>query len=490
MHFKLSETVEATDVDLVVRTLEGYVRGLAKDVVRSEQQLIAFGIGPSPVAKNAKDRAVFYAERVDAGTNVTVDVSYQASGLLGNVSQDEVVREKILDAFQRTRTDVRYVALGRAPMRETRPVAMVEMPSPVVQEEVLPVEVVESAAHRVAPEVERLEHPAPVEVGALRAPVAEVAATQSEAVAGAGVEAVRPEVILRPVEDGKRAAVSDSRANWTAAPEARAEDSKQRVATIDEGAVAAAVREPVVAGRSGGSGSRRVAAGRESGPNHALREGLELRSFKMPLETFAEESLRGSRGPRVVGWTLGWLAVLGIAAGVGWRLVTPHRVESPTIVQSQADGTMQDDTGEVGPEALPPVDAAAKVEEQDLNAWLLNWAEAIESRNAVTQTGYYADPVDFYFLTPHVGHAALLKDVQAAIDADPNATLKIEKIDILKQTENSATVMLVKHFTSHTAQSDGRERRLVVVLKVKRIDGDWKIAEEHNMRSAPMEAVR
>ena len=453
MHFKISETVAATDVDLVVRTLEDHVRVLAKDVVRSEQQLIAFGIGPSPVVKNGKDRAVFHAIAVGAATCVTVDVSYQASGLLGGASQDEVVREKILGAFERTRTDLRFRGMEQAPplMRSVaRPVLVV----PVVAEAPPIKQVVPAATESASlPAVVKTVAAAPVEVGAAKA-----------FPAGMKVSEARP-VAVEPAS----AKLSDDEMVGVQAA----------VVKRVEGESAGAAK---VAGAEAGGFEARVGS---KADGKALTESGEIALANLLR---AQKTLDEREAERKTGWGalfLGWVAVIALGSGVGWLVIHPRGVESPTVEQTQSEGSVAEPVGAAADgvaETAVGVGSAAKVEEQDLNAWLLNWAEAMESHDAMAQTAFYADPVDWYFVTPHVGHARLQKILESAIDDNPQSTLKIEKIDIVKQTEDSASVRLVKFLSIHTGNYAPYGQRIKANLKVQRIDGDWKILEEHNLK--------
>jgi ketosteroid isomerase-like protein len=513
VHLEIKEILESTDVDLVVRTLEESVRALAKNVVRSEQQLIAFGIGPSPIAKNTRDRAVFNAAAVGTGTCVTVDVSYQASGLLGNLSQNDVVRDKILGVLQEARTGIRYRSgVGLLPPVEQRvevPVAAegtVVAPEPVARETA--VEVPAVAASVVVP---------------VAAPV--TASVAAPVVAGPAVAEV---VAVEPVGAEKIAVVPvTERVAVPVAAEIATVEVASPVGAVAGAAVAApaeslpAAKVAAVQPAGSASGSRRavlVLDDREE-MNFVSEKALGFVSERTPLESYAEQHEAGGGVGRVVGW----ITVLALCAGGGWWSVNhPQKVAAAISVvatkvrQLTGGGTAagetvsnKSDVGAVGTAeggrtangnvagsdvagsgavrsdsaASDPVASnAAKVGEQDLNAWLLNWAEAMQSHDAEAQAAYYADPVVFYFRTPNVGHAALLESKRGATEnKDPDTTLKIEKLKIMRQTADSGSVELVKHFVTRTARSGPVDLKVQSQLKVRRINGDWRIVEEHNL---------
>jgi hypothetical protein len=434
VHFQISELLEVTDVDMVVSTLEESLRALAKDVVRAEQELVAFGIGPSPKVKNARDRAVFQSTPVNAGVEVKVDVNYQASGLLGGVSQDEVVRDKILGVIAEARLVLRHRSGGRLPSSVKHVVEkQIEVPR-------TPIAVMPAAAESV------------VEVFA--APV--VAVTDPIAVVEE-IQAVPVEVQGVPVE------VTATNAAPVAAVVKKEAGGSVIVAVVEAlPEVAAAAIEPAPTPTPDNAADRVIAEWRDQ-----LRQG-----GKAPLEGYGGAGT--GRGGRVWGW-VGAL-VLCIGAGAAWVVTHPHRVEAPPVVatQTQTEG----EAGGAG-NSLP---WPSETEEKDLTSWLQNWADAMSSHDAEVQTAFYADPVDRYFRASNVGHAALLESKREALEnSDALTTMTIEQIEIVKQTDDSANVRLVKHIVTQSPHHSQTDQMVHCQLKVKRIEGSWRIVEEHNL---------
>jgi ketosteroid isomerase-like protein len=100
MKFEVRETVHTTDLELVLRALEMCSREVSSDVVRYGDRITLRGFGPSPRAKNVHDTTVFCVNAEDGKTVIAGEVTFQASALLGDQPQDEVVRSKIDDLFE------------------------------------------------------------------------------------------------------------------------------------------------------------------------------------------------------------------------------------------------------------------------------------------------------------------------------------------------------------------------------------------------------
>lgn len=499
MHFEFSETLEATDMELVVRTVEEQVRGLAKNVVRGERQLIAFGIGPSPVVKNGNDRAVFYAAPAGSGICVTVKVSYQASSLLGAVSQNEVVREKIIGALSQARTELRYRSMAQmVPSSEH-----FEMPvtsdgavfDAVGKEVVVPADEFAAAAERVG------------DAGPADAVIAEVVPIEPAAalpeVAGPVARFDKVEPIEADLADPTRpepapAAIKAVEIDLSEIKQASIERVAIGPVGIDRIVVESSAVEPVsIAPDVAKSASIASLAGAEvasfelgvrgSGRRSALlvsgvSEGLDLLPGKVPLEDYGTNDERGLGA----GW-LGWAALVLVGAGVGWMVLRPHLRGSAWVAKMMGGGAAEVKLAPTMVQVAPVVvSTVATAGERDLNAWLLNWAEAVQSHDPERQTAFYADPVDWYFRTQHVGQAALLQAMRtAAKNSNAASTLKVENISIVRQSDDTASVLLMKHFTVRSEKYAPYDQLQWAQLKVKRVGGDWKIVEEHTMSRSP-----
>jgi hypothetical protein len=106
MRFEVRETIQSADMELVLRALEMCSREVSSDVVRHGDRIMLRGFGPSPRAKNVHDTTVFCVNAEDDKTVIQGEVNFQASALLGDQPQDEVVRSKIDDLFELMKAQV------------------------------------------------------------------------------------------------------------------------------------------------------------------------------------------------------------------------------------------------------------------------------------------------------------------------------------------------------------------------------------------------
>lgn len=111
MRFEVRETIHSTDMELVLRALETCSREVSSDVVRYGDRIMLRGFGPSPRAKNVHDTTVFCVNAEDDKTVIQGEVNFQASALLGDQPQDEIVRSKIDDLFELMKAQVRLDTL-------------------------------------------------------------------------------------------------------------------------------------------------------------------------------------------------------------------------------------------------------------------------------------------------------------------------------------------------------------------------------------------
>jgi hypothetical protein len=106
MRFEVRETVPTPDCETVLRVLEGCLRDVSTEIVRKEQQITFYGLGPSPRSVNPHDTTVIFADVENNQTILEAYVMFQASALLGETAQDEVVRLKIDQIFQQMKTQL------------------------------------------------------------------------------------------------------------------------------------------------------------------------------------------------------------------------------------------------------------------------------------------------------------------------------------------------------------------------------------------------
>ena len=118
----------------------------------------------------------------------------------------------------------------------------------------------------------------------------------------------------------------------------------------------------------------------------------------------------------------------------------------------------------------------------DIKAWVQAWAAAISTRDVQAQLAFYATPLDRYFLTPNVSREQLLKNKQAEIDDRKGLwTFKAEDLVVERQTPKTAVVYLNKHIIVKLPSSTIQEERIKAQLKLKMVDGEWKITSERTV---------
>ncbi len=116
---------------------------------------------------------------------------------------------------------------------------------------------------------------------------------------------------------------------------------------------------------------------------------------------------------------------------------------------------------------------------RDIKAWVEAWAAAMGTSDVESQLSFYATPLDRYFLSAGVSKEQLLKDKQSEIDSRKGPiTFKAEKVVVEKETPTNAVVTLIKHITVELPSSTIEEQHLKTQLKLKLVDGGWKITSE------------
>ncbi len=445
VHFQINEVLGANDLELVMSTLEANLRPLAKRVERSSNQLMAFGIGPSPVAKNGNDKSIFLATAAGAGTCVTVDVNYQASGLLGTVSQDDVVRRKILGAMGKARVELGDFGPAGEPHAEVKGTIEPSAAAAEVREEVWGAPAVDDAV------IEPKAWAAEVRKEVPSVPVVEVGGAAD----GRRVLAVSAVGGADERYEGKftQAKALATDALETAVPE--------RVDLEDFGLEKSAAVKAVVSTRASGVVAEKISATEE-----VNTERVYVAPVKLPRKDWEEQAEATKRRARKMAQVLS--ATLAVGCVVGWAAgwgVDFLRVAPPPVAVV------------VAPNPL------SGLYEQDLTVWLQHWAAAEEGRDAVVQAAYYADPVTWYLRTPHVSHAFLLALKEDSIKKkDATTTLKVEDVKVVRQTKDGASIQAMRHFMVLSGDANVREDFVGTLLKVKRIDGEWKITEERNVQ--------
>jgi ketosteroid isomerase-like protein len=106
MRFEILETVQTPDQEMVLRALEICSREISGKVVRFGDRITLQGLGPSPRAQNLRDTTVFCVNAENDKTIISGEVSFQASALLGDQPQGEVVRSKLEELFNQMKAQI------------------------------------------------------------------------------------------------------------------------------------------------------------------------------------------------------------------------------------------------------------------------------------------------------------------------------------------------------------------------------------------------
>jgi ketosteroid isomerase-like protein len=517
MRFEIRETVHAPDPELVLRALEVCSREVSNDVVRFGDQITLRGLGPSPRTKNAHDMTVFSVNVEDDTTIISGEVKFQASALLGDQPQCDVMRSKLDDLFEQMKAKIRLDEARAAAAGERR--GAVASSAAVDDAH----EADQSSAQEtvaVAPEglIEALDAApemgwmAAAVVGGAVGPVdAEVGTSEAGALGGVEVVAQPQEAI----EDADVAEVGETNGAGVAPQnEESSATGLEGASGIEQGAAADEVvsgPELVVAGdEAGKSVEASAAVAPEPGaaseaavpsePTAEVKAEVEEEPALWAVRTVQEDAAEGEASRsggwrRSAPWLVGVSALLAIVAGCYFFLFANHR---GGVADRAAEGTVPAagtvnpvPTARTAPEPAPstPVNvpganADSIASTADLKAWVQGWAVAMRTRDADAQAAYYAKTVDLYEGHRDVSRDAVLKDREATIRMRKGLwTVKMENIVVVRQTATEAEVRLVKHFMDQPAQSEILESFVPTRLVLKKTDEGWKISSEQDLTS-------
>ncbi|WP_433965091.1 hypothetical protein [Tunturiibacter gelidiferens] len=509
MKFEIHETVQTPDPEMVLRALEMCSREISSEVVRSGDRLTLRGVGPSPRSKNKHDTTVFHVNAQNNETVIQGEVNFQASALLGDTSQQEVVRSKMDDLFEQMKAQIHldsmrvaaYTAARRSASSSTTVLDRPEDQSAIKLRELDPSE------EELLPSEEKIPPAAAPET------VIEAVTAAPDAGWGAAALIGEPEEIVLPERSG------DSRHARIAEPVAappvehpladvpdikggpeRAINSAQTVAHTAE-----SVR-PTEAKQTPPSGAAR---NRASNPRPDVGSGLEE---ELSWETRIPPYRLQVEADRTPGWkqfALGTTVVvmlLALAAGT-YRLywlqrkftVTPvstaakyvpaPAIDSPAVpaplpVLPKAPETSSPGSTPSNPGSTPTkseTNAEPPASSAEVKRWLQGWAASMQTRDANAQASFYADKLDRYLDQRNVGRGAVLRDREATIRMRKGLwTVKMEDVVIERQTDSEAEVRLMKHFIDEPEQSEILESYVPTHLTLKRINGQWKITSEQD----------
>jgi ketosteroid isomerase-like protein len=461
MRFEVRETVQNSDPEVVLRALEMCSQEVSSDVVRHGDEITLRGVGPSPRSKNKNDITVFHVRVENGETVIQGEVNFQASALLGDSSQEEVVRSKLVDLFEQMRAQIQLDTLRVATYAAAR----------------------KSAAGTAV--VDRSEKSDVERLRTLEPPEEKISPVVPETLIEAMTAAPDLGWGAAALVDELRAGVSPERID-----ESDYSDYKPRRVSGFEKVFKPADAEQAVA-------QERIAQPKLPAEPDVAEEPTW--AARTPPYRLLLEDDRMSGWKRFVLWTMA-LVVLLAGAGGGYYYWLRHRtIPSPIVAVAPADRVATNPAPKPAPKldtrkaaqtpAAPPASPPDATPESAtsnaaLKLWLQDWAASMRTKDANAQAAFYADTLDRYLNQRNVGREAVLRDREATNRMRKGLwTVKMEDIVIEQQTGSEAEVRLVKHFMDEQETSEILESFVPTKLTLKRLNGEWKITSEQDLPS-------
>jgi hypothetical protein len=492
VRFQTNEAVAVQDPEMVLRALETCLRDVSSEVVRYGDQITLHGLGPSPKAMNYQDTTVLSVSAEDDKTIINADVSFQASAILGDVQQDEVVRSKLEQVFDQMRMQIDLESRAAAACSKATSQTTASSSSPLsdvpTSENPLVASAASISATPVAP-LETTEEPASESAPVVAAdasvdpmPVAPLETKEESASENAPVVVAAASVDPTPVAPLET--TEEPAEHLEAPPPARAPGRLRVPQEAEEhwdgdaaDALVAMLRREIQTEEEELEHSRRwiwlVAA---IVALFLVAGGVYLLRFRN--QTAASRSAATVSAPTASAPTAPAQPVATPAASspsAGERTVT--KIDAATIGRPPASPDSS---------ALP----APQVAVADPAAWLEGWATAMRSRDPVAQASFYADPVNQYIDRRNVNHDALVQAKRADIGRrHGDWTFSANNVVVESKTPSEATVQLVKHYMVKTGPSQVSEIFVKTRLHLKVVDGQWKIASEEELHSPAVASV-
>jgi hypothetical protein len=474
MKFEIRETVKNPDPEVVLRALEMCSREISDDVTRYDDRITVRGLGPSPRSKNKNDNTVFHANLENGETVILGEVTFQASALLGDTSQEDVVRSKLDELFEQIRAQIDLDALRVTTYAAAR----------------------KSAAGTAV--VDRSDEP---DVDPLRASRRSEEKMTSSVAPETVVETMTaaPDLVWSAAALASEPQVENIPSNSQDEPERVIAAKKTFESEQTADAEQAIAPEQRAQPRFYGEPDLPEPDLAEEEPTWQARDA--------PYRLRIEDDLT-SGWKRFALWTTMLLALLA-AAGEGYfywshgefyrprEFDWPHLdiAKSPAPVAAPAVGVAPNpvpkldtrratETVPAKPAPLPESTPASATSSAELKLWLQNWASSMRTRDANAQAAFYADTLDRYLNQRNVSREAVLRDREATNRMRKGLwTVKMEDIVIERQTDSEADVRLVKHFMDEQETSEILESFVPTRLTLRRLNGEWKITSEQDQPS-------
>ena len=423
MRFQTTNQVPCEDAELVLAVLEERLHTLSHEVVREGGRITLFGLGPSPRVVNPRDKTMIDVSAADGVTRINADVTFQASAFLGEVAQDKIVLEKLESVFEEIKAELDLKTRGED--------------------------------GKVVPVPERIIS---IESAKVEWPVAVASAPEDSGITEPSDETTSGAYVLRAVVEEP--------------PIAEIERSQLEVP------VASDYEQPIEATPIAAATPIRIVFV-ETDPISVAKSLPSIPPVTKPeTERWVADAWRRARWA-VAGVCLAAIVVVG-ARGLMNRDKAAHREAEPVAIAVPASAVI---ARTVSASTTVPVSGAKPSLPGDENpaAMMKQWELAMQSRDAEAQAAFYADTVSRYFLRSKVERDAVLADKQAAIGNRKDGwTFKTERVKV-QRSADSATVMLLKHFSVEKDGTTVSEWFIPSQLKLKREDGRWRIVSERDL---------
>ncbi|MBB5315383.1 hypothetical protein [Tunturibacter empetritectus] len=516
MRFEIHETVQTPDPEMVLRALEMCSREISSEVLRSGDRITLRGVGPSPRSKNNHDTTVFFVNAENNETVIQGEVNFQASALLGETSQQEVMRSKLDDLFEQMKAQIHLdsmrVAAYAAARRSAASTTGAASSTTVIDRPEDPSAI---ELRELEPPEEKL-WPSEEKTASAVAPETLIEAMTSAPDPGWGAAALididEPREIALPDQRGEFHHLHIAESSVSAPPVEHlpadvagvkdgpgAKDEPERtIRATDSAQTAAQTAESARPTEAKQTPAREPASNPKPDAGSGLEEELTWEARIPPYRLRVEED-RTSSWKRFAWWTT-VLVMLLVLAGGAYRLYWLHRnlsaypastaakyvpppaIRAPAVpapLPTNPKGPLAKTSPPMPSPSVPTAEPAASSVE--VKRWLQGWAASMQTRDANAQASFYADKLDRYLDQRNVGRAAVLRDREATNRMRKGLwTVKMEDIVIERQTESEAEVRLMKHFISEPEQSEILESYVPTRLTLKRIDGQWKITSEQD----------
>ena len=475
MKFEIRETIKNPDPEVVLRALEMCSREISDDVTRFGDRITVRGLGPSPRSKNKNDNTVFRVNTEDGETVVLGEVNFQASALLGDTSQEDVVRSKLDDLFEQMKAqidlDTLRVATYAAARKSAAGTAVVDRSD---EPDVDPLRASwrseEKMASSVAPEtlIEAMTAAPDLVWGA----AALVAEPQAENIPSNTKEESERAIASKKTFGSEQTAGAEQ----TVAPEQRAQPRFYGEPDLPEPDLPE--EEPTWQARTAPYRIRIEDDLTPGWKRFALWTTILLALLAVAGEGYFYWSHGDFYWPREFNWPHLEIAKSPAPVAAPTAGVAPNPVP-------KLDTRRAAETDPVKPAFLPePTPESAATSSTDLKLWLQNWAASMRTRDANAQAAFYADTLDRYLNQRNVSREAVLRDREATNRMRKGLwTVKMEDVVIERQTESEAEVRLVKHFMDEQETSEILESFVPTRLTLKRLNGEWKITSEQDQPS-------